>query len=101
MISVQKKGGETYVFSSMHMTGEKLNNFTGIAAILRFPVQIDASDDEELDPNQFNDEEDTKEYKKEDLQQIKNLFNDEDLKLVDYQGEDDLEEKKTEETKQH
>lgn len=45
------------------MTGEKLNNFTGIAAILRFPVQIEDSDDDDnddLDQAKYNDEEEVK-----------------------------------------
>lgn len=48
---VEQTGGEVYKFSSLHVSGEQLNNFTGIAAILRFPVaNLDAlSDDEEYE----------------------------------------------------
>ena len=35
---VKKYGGETVIFSSLHPSGEKLKNITGIAAILRFDV---------------------------------------------------------------
>ena len=36
--SVKAHGGEVYVFSSMHVSGQQLDNFTGCAAILRFPL---------------------------------------------------------------
>mmetsp|Transcript_27123 Transcript_27123/g.105564 ORF Transcript_27123/g.105564 Transcript_27123/m.105564 type:complete len:405 (-) Transcript_27123:2096-3310(-) len=32
-------GGDVHIFSAMHVTGEQLNEMTGIAAILRFPLQ--------------------------------------------------------------
>ena len=35
---VKKYGGKTVVFSSLHPSGEKLKNISGIAAILRFEV---------------------------------------------------------------
>lgn len=31
-------GGEVHVFSGMHASGEQLNQLTGIAAVLRFPL---------------------------------------------------------------
>ncbi|XWS55920.1 hypothetical protein CRYUN_Cryun09bG0041500 [Craigia yunnanensis] len=36
--SVKKSGGQVFVFSSMHVSGEQLAQLTGIAAILRFPL---------------------------------------------------------------
>lgn len=49
MDGVKEAGGKTYMFSSLHPSGEQLNNvkychlcnwqLTGIAAILRFPVE--------------------------------------------------------------
>ncbi|OVA01663.1 Translation release factor pelota-like [Macleaya cordata] len=36
--SVKKSGGNAYIFSSMHVSGEQLAQLTGIAAILRFPL---------------------------------------------------------------
>jgi protein pelota len=36
--SVRDGGGESLVFSSMHVSGEQLNQLSGIAAILRFPL---------------------------------------------------------------
>ncbi|KAI9150929.1 Translation factor pelota [Blastocladiella emersonii ATCC 22665] len=34
---VRRNGGTALIYSSMHVTGEQLNNLTGIAAILSFP----------------------------------------------------------------
>nr|AGJ52120.1 PELOTA [Solanum lycopersicum]AGJ52122.1 PELOTA [Solanum lycopersicum] len=36
--SVKDSGGTALIFSSMHVSGEQLNQLTGIAAILRFPL---------------------------------------------------------------
>jgi protein pelota len=36
--SVKASGGIAHVFSSMHCSGEQLGQYTGIAAILRFPL---------------------------------------------------------------
>jgi protein pelota len=36
--AVRDGGGESLVFSSMHVSGEQLNQLSGIAAILRFPL---------------------------------------------------------------
>ncbi|CAD5326174.1 unnamed protein product [Arabidopsis thaliana] len=36
--SVKDSGGEVFIFSSMHASGEQLAQHTGIAAILRFPL---------------------------------------------------------------
>lgn len=36
--SVRASGGRVFKFSSLHVSGEQLNNYTGIAAILRFPI---------------------------------------------------------------
>lgn len=38
MDSVKDSGGKIFKFSSLHVSGEQLNSYTGIAAILRFPV---------------------------------------------------------------
>ncbi|XP_073416640.1 protein pelota homolog [Dendrobates tinctorius] len=42
---VRENGGAVRIFSSLHVSGEQLNQLTGVAAILRFPVP-DLSDDE-------------------------------------------------------
>lgn len=45
--SVRENGGEVRIFSSMHVSGEQLDQLTGIAAILRFPMpELDDSDAE-------------------------------------------------------
>jgi protein pelota len=31
-------GGKTFVFSSLHTSGEQLGNLTGVAAILHYPM---------------------------------------------------------------
>jgi protein pelota len=38
MSGVREAGGEVFVFSAMHVSGEQLSKLTGIAAILRFPL---------------------------------------------------------------
>jgi protein pelota len=35
---VRAGGGEALVFSSLHVSGEALNQLSGVAAILRFPL---------------------------------------------------------------
>ncbi|KAA1067536.1 Translation factor pelota [Puccinia graminis f. sp. tritici] len=45
--SVQQFGGEVLVFSSMHSTGTRLNELTGVAAILTYPLDMDLIDQEE------------------------------------------------------
>ncbi|KAF8591410.1 hypothetical protein K439DRAFT_1650675 [Ramaria rubella] len=44
---VRKKGGEVLIFSSMHESGEQLNQLTGIAAILTFPLDVEVVEAEE------------------------------------------------------
>ena len=44
----KKSGAEVFHFSSMHPSGERLNNLTGIAAILRFPMpELDELDEDD------------------------------------------------------
>ena len=44
---VKEAGGEVYIFSRSHVSGEKLNDLSGIAAILRFPLNMDYLDEKE------------------------------------------------------
>ncbi|KAL0949423.1 hypothetical protein HGRIS_009484 [Hohenbuehelia grisea] len=44
---VQQKGGEVIIFSSMHESGIQLNQLTGIAAILTFPLDVEVVEAEE------------------------------------------------------
>ncbi|XP_069684035.1 protein pelota [Periplaneta americana] len=48
--SVRESGGEVKIFSSMHVSGEQLDQLTGVAAILRFPMP-------ELDEEEGSDQE--------------------------------------------
>jgi protein pelota len=36
--SVRANGGEVYIFSSMHVSGQQLQQVSGVAAILRYPL---------------------------------------------------------------
>lgn len=45
---VRESGGEALVFSGAHVSGEQLDQLSGIAAILRFPLPD--LEDQELDP---------------------------------------------------
>jgi len=44
---VKDAGGDVYIFSRSHVSGEKLNELSGIAAILRFPLNMDYLDEKE------------------------------------------------------
>jgi protein pelota len=58
--SVKEHGGEVYHFSSMHTSGQQLDNFTGCAAILRFPLpdlDYDDDDDDDDDGGEYVEEE--------------------------------------------
>lgn len=36
--SVRERGGKVYVFSTMHISGQQLQQVSGVAAILRYPL---------------------------------------------------------------
>jgi hypothetical protein len=45
---VRENGGNVRVFSSLHVSGDKLGLLSGVAAILRFPLpELEVDDDEE------------------------------------------------------
>lgn len=44
---VRSRGGEATIFSSMHESGVQLNQLTGIAAILTYPLDIEVVEMEE------------------------------------------------------
>ena len=49
MESIQINGGKVLKFSSLHASGEQLNLYTGIAAVLRFPIpELETLIDEEV-----------------------------------------------------
>ena len=45
--SIKNNGGEYVLFSSQHFSGERLDEISGIAAILRFPLNMDYLEEEE------------------------------------------------------
>ena len=38
--SVRERGGIVYVFSTMHVSGQQLQQVSGVAAILRYPLPV-------------------------------------------------------------
>lgn len=49
VVQVQSKGGKFFCLSSLHVTGEQLHQLGGVAAILRFPLEIDTAEEENHD----------------------------------------------------
>lgn len=45
--TVREAGGEVKIFSSLHVSGEQLGQLSGVAAILRFPMDDEDSDEED------------------------------------------------------
>lgn len=45
--AVRSRGGEALIFSSMHESGQQLNQYTGIAAILTYPLDVEIAEEEE------------------------------------------------------
>lgn len=54
--SVRENGGKVYIFSALHVTGVQLNQLSGIAAILRYPLPD--LDQLELEAAEYAKEED-------------------------------------------
>jgi len=46
---VRERGAEVLVFSSMHESGQQLNQLTGVAAILTFPLDVEVVEAEEAE----------------------------------------------------
>lgn len=46
---VRSRGGEVLIFSSMHESGQQLNQLSGIAAILTYPLDVEIVEAEERD----------------------------------------------------
>lgn len=56
---VKANRGEVYLFSSMHVSGQQLDNMSGIAAILRYPIpEIDEADQAANESRDLDNEED-------------------------------------------
>lgn len=47
--AVRARGGESVIFSSMHESGSQLNQLSGIAAVLTYPLDIEIVEMEERD----------------------------------------------------
>jgi protein pelota len=50
--SVRENGGQVYIFSSMHVSGQQLQQVSGVAALLRYPMP--GLDDLEDEPEEDN-----------------------------------------------
>ncbi|XP_014206077.1 protein pelota [Copidosoma floridanum] len=55
--AVKDSGGDVKIFSSLHVSGEQLDQLTGVAAILRFPMP-ELEEDNEGDTSEDSDEND-------------------------------------------
>lgn len=69
--SVRERGGTVYIFSTMHVSGQQLQQVSGVAAILRYPLpdldeleEIAAAHEEGLMEEESDDEELTEEERK-------------------------------------
>lgn len=58
--SVREHGGKVYVFSSMHVSGQQLQQVSGVAAILRYPLP-DLEELEEAALEEWEEEEESEE----------------------------------------
>lgn len=45
-MQVKAKGGRFFCLSSLHVTGEQLHQLGGVAAVLRFPLEIDIDEED-------------------------------------------------------
>jgi len=45
--AVRARGGEALIFSSMHESGQQLDQISGIAAILTYPLDVEIAEMEE------------------------------------------------------
>jgi protein pelota len=55
--SVRQNGGQVFILSSMHVSGQQLHQVSGVAAILRYPMPDLDDDDDDDDENASNDKE--------------------------------------------
>lgn len=42
---VKSQGGEVYIFSTLHDTGEQLDQLTGAAVLLKYPIDLESEDE--------------------------------------------------------
>jgi len=72
---IRDLGGNVYLFSSGHVTGEKLNDLSGVAAILRFPCNMDYLDEKEdvvVEESKQDDENDDQNVKMDEVSEFVN-----------------------------
>lgn len=62
---VRNAGGEAAIFSGLHESGRQLNGLTGIAAILRYPMDVEVVEEEEREER----EKEEAERKKKELEE--------------------------------
>jgi len=73
--SVRENGGDVYVFSTLHVSGIQLQQVSGVAAILRFPLpdivdQHDLSDESDSDDDLQKNEQNALKRVQEDMQDM-------------------------------
>ena len=50
MLQVRDTGGQVKIFSSLHVSGEQLDQLSGLCALLRFPMaELEDTDDSDSD----------------------------------------------------
>ena len=82
-------GGEVYIFSRSHVSGEKLNDLSGIAAILRFPLNMEYLDETEDVFERQREEEEKKEEAGEDdgkLSDVASFVHEDDFDQEFFEG---------------
>ena len=77
--TVKDFGGNVYLFSSGHITGEKLTDLSGIAAILRFPLNMDYLDEKEDKMDDQKEQEEDQIGAEVKLDEVSEFVNNDDL----------------------
>eukprot|EP00347_Sterkiella_histriomuscorum_P014183 403361845 len=80
----ERNGLKNIIFSSMNPSGDRLNNLSGVAAILRYPLQgLDDIDEEDIDLDDLIEQEgDQQEEKKEEDATKKLSWDEQQLELL-------------------
>uniref|UniRef100_A0A6U2Y014 Protein pelota homolog n=2 Tax=Lotharella globosa TaxID=91324 RepID=A0A6U2Y014_9EUKA len=64
--SARENGADVKVFSSLHVSGQQLDQLTGVAALLRFPYILEAEEPEQVKPERKSGTKKKKKPKKEE-----------------------------------
>lgn len=68
--SVRENGGTVYVFSALHVTGIQLNQLSGVAAILRYPLpDLDQLELDAIEQGEWENQEETRMKNEDDTSQ--------------------------------